>query len=115
MKDINKYKCPNCSGQLELISEINKYRCPYCDGVYDASIFDSPDYEPINKTHTTGSSNNNVVTFEKTGTRELERSGNIGVTTSQQMLESEIEVRKHDIYMIIYNDIDTILTNMKWG
>lgn len=79
------------------------------------SSYDSSDLEPVNKTHTTGDSNNNVVTVAKTGTRELERSGNIGVTTSQQMLESEFEVRKHDIYMIIYNDIDTILTNMKWG
>lgn len=43
--------------------------------------------------------------------RELKRSGNIGVTTSQQMIESEIELRKKNFYDIMYNDIDSILCN----
>lgn len=42
--------------------------------------------------------------------RELTRSGNIGVTTSQQMLQSEIELRKWLYYQNVFNDIDTILT-----
>ena len=42
-------------------------------------------------------------------TRELTRSGNIGVTTSQQMIQSEIELRKHNLLDIIYNDIDSLL------
>ena len=45
----------------------------------------------------------------ETGTEDLTRSGNIGVTTSQQMLESEFEVRKHDFYKLIYKDIDSII------
>ncbi len=48
-------------------------------------------------------------TTEQTGTETLERSGNIGVTTSQQMLESEFKVRQYDFYKMIYNDIDSIL------
>lgn len=48
-------------------------------------------------------------TKKNTGTETLTRSGNIGVTTSQQMLESELELRKYDFYQMIYNDIDTIL------
>ena len=48
-------------------------------------------------------------TEAETGTEDLERSGNIGVTTSQQMLQSEIEVRKYDFYKQIYEDIDSIL------
>lgn len=42
--------------------------------------------------------------------RELTRSGNIGVTTSQQMLQSEIELRKWLFYQSVFNDIDNILT-----
>lgn len=45
----------------------------------------------------------------ETGTRELERSGNIGVTTTQQMLEQEIEIKKHNFYDIVYEDIDNII------
>lgn len=41
--------------------------------------------------------------------RKLTRSGNIGVTTSQQMLQSEIELRQWDFYNMIMNDIDTIM------
>lgn len=37
-------------------------------------------------------------------------SGNIGVTTSQQMLEEELEVRKNVLFDIILNDIAEILT-----
>lgn len=48
-------------------------------------------------------------TESETGTETINRSGNIGVTTSQQMLESEFEVRKHDFYKMIYDDIDSIL------
>ena len=48
-------------------------------------------------------------TESETGTEDLERSGNIGVTTSQQMLESEIKLRQYDFYKGIYEDIDSIL------
>ena len=48
-------------------------------------------------------------TETETGTETIERSGNIGVTTSQQMLQSEFEVRKFDFYKMIYEDIDSIL------
>lgn len=45
--------------------------------------------------------------------RELTRSGNIGVTTSQQMIQSEIELRQdlNNFYNIIYDDVDSILCN----
>ena len=46
----------------------------------------------------------------ETGTRELTRHGNIGVTTSQQMLESEIELRnKNNFYKMVLNDVSSIL------
>lgn len=42
--------------------------------------------------------------------RELLRSGNIGVTTSQQLLQSEIELWKWQFYIQVFNDIDSVLT-----
>ena len=48
-------------------------------------------------------------TFTQSGSETLKRSGNIGVTTSQQMLESEIKLRKHNIIKMIYDDIDNVL------
>ena len=41
--------------------------------------------------------------------RELTRSGNIGVTTSAQLLEGELEVRKNIFIDIVMNDIDTMM------
>ena len=41
--------------------------------------------------------------------RILTRSGNIGVTTSQQMLQSEIDLRQWNFYNMIMNDIDDVM------
>lgn len=54
-------------------------------------------------TDTTGAKNKNEQE------EELTRSGNIGVTTSQQMIESEIKLRRANIIDIIFNDMDKIL------
>lgn len=66
------------------------------------------------ETHTYGAGEDNEETnsTEKTntGTETLTRHGNIGVTTSQQMLQSEIELRSYDLVKSIFNDIDKILT-----
>jgi hypothetical protein len=40
-----------------------------------------------------------------------ERSGNIGVTTTQKMLMEELELRKYDLITRIFDDIDKIITN----
>lgn len=48
--------------------------------------------------------------FTVQNARELTRSGNIGVTTSQQMAQSEIELRKWLYYESVFNDIDNVLT-----
>lgn len=42
-------------------------------------------------------------------TRGLTRSGNIGVTTSQQMLQSELELRSYRFFEQVYKDIDSIV------
>lgn len=41
--------------------------------------------------------------------RELIRKGNIGVTTSQRMIESEIELWQWNFYKQVFEDIDSIL------
>lgn len=40
--------------------------------------------------------------------RELRRTGNIGVTTSQQMLESELKLRTWNFFYSVFDDIDSI-------
>lgn len=52
---------------------------------------------------------NSSSTTTLTGTDTLTRKGNIGVTTTQQMITQELELRKNDFYRIIYSDIDSIL------
>ena len=65
----------------------------------------SSDGVPSEKSGTTteGEAENNYDTHE--------RSGNIGVTTTQKLIEEELELRKHNFYDMIMNDIDTSLCN----
>lgn len=64
--------------------------------------------ESHNSTDTVSDTGHDVET--ETGTRGLTRHGNIGVTTSQQMLESEIELRnKNNFYKMVLNDVSSIL------
>lgn len=64
--------------------------------------------------HTTGDKAKNYSEESKSGFDQLERSGNIGVTTSQQMLEQEINIRKHQFFDIVFADVDRILTINYW-
>lgn len=50
-------------------------------------------------------------TEQQTGKRTLTRSGNIGVTTSQQMLESERKLWLWSLVDQVYGDVDEILTS----
>ena len=47
--------------------------------------------------------------LKHTGYDELERSGNIGVTTSQQMLQSEIDLRQYNFIMQVFRDITDLI------
>ena len=75
--------------------------------------------EAVPSTETNGESDSSTTKLntengsktELRGTDELERNGNIGVTTSQQMLESEMLLRtKWKMYEIIYKDIANEIT-----
>ena len=73
--------------------------------------FNSQDPVPtshnVNKITGSGDKNKTDETIDHTGTRTLTRSGNIGVTTSQQMLESEVKLRAlYNMIDILFNDID---------
>ena len=48
--------------------------------------------------------------LEKKGTETTDTTGNIGVTTSQQMLESEIALWKWNFLESIFNNLDSVLT-----
>lgn len=64
-------------------------------------------YNNIADTDTRKDTYNNI---KDTGSHSLTRSGNIGVTTTQQMAESELEYRKHLFFEMVFSDIDHILT-----
>lgn len=58
----------------------------------------------------TGSGDNHTTGLKAGNEEVLTRHGNIGVTTSQQMLESEIVLReKHNLIDMIFKDIDSVL------
>ena len=77
---------------------VNKYSGFNSDEMSDVSESDTEGSIDTTKTTTGGKVNN-----------ELTRRGNIGVTTSQQMIESEYNLRKKNLLNLIYHDIDTIL------
>lgn len=64
-------------------------------------------YNHIKDEDTRKDTYNNI---KDTGSHNLTRSGNIGVTTTQQMAESEIEYRRHLYFDMVFTDIDKLLT-----
>lgn len=65
----------------------------------DVSAFDSSGYSPSTKDTTSGNdTNNSNGTSGNTNVREGSRTGNIGVTTSQQMLQSEYDIAAWNVY-----------------
>lgn len=91
----------------------------------DVNAFNTSAFVPASKnvasgsTQTTGDHTKNYATdtqvgYEEetqTGKRDLTRHGNIGVTTSQQMLMSELELRRnHYFRKILFESADSVLT-----
>ena len=72
--------------------------------------FNSSSLVPQSETESSGAKLDNEETNKESGTRTLTRHGNIGVTTSQQMLQSEIDLRSNFQFVKhIYGDVDSIL------
>ena len=53
---------------------------------------------------------NSTIKETDSESHSLHRHGNIGVTTSQQMIESEIVLRQKNFFDIVFSDIDRLLT-----
>lgn len=67
--------------------------------------FNSVEASPLSQS-TSSTQTNALLNDNK---RELTRKGNIGVTTSQQMIESELKLREYNFIETIYDDIDEVL------
>ena len=70
--------------------------------------FNSPITLPV-ATETEGEGETSGTQEFNNSARELTRKGNIGVTTTAQMLTQEFELRKRTLLDKIYNDIDSVL------
>lgn len=112
--DMEEIRTPNLTENVtrKQATDVNVHQSTE-SGIYG---FNSTESQPTatgdGDTHTTGIKNNNETEDVKsnTGTESLTRHGNIGVTTSQQMLESEIVLReKHNFVEMIFRDIDSVL------
>lgn len=68
------------------------------------------DDSTINETGETKEVRDRTNMNNSTEDRTLTRHGNIGVTTSQQMLQSEIELWQWTFFNDVFKDIDTMLT-----
>ena len=62
---------------------------------------DTPVGDTVTSSDTTGSKDNNY--------KDLHKYGNVGVTSSQDLIRQEIELRKNFILDFIFNDIDKLL------
>lgn len=100
-------------------------------GSGDSDVYGFNSVTAVNDSKTSTSTTNGTTTTDSTtrtdnlsesqsgsGTveRSLTRKGNIGVTTSQQMIQSEIDLWKWKFfYDIVFPDLDEILTTMSYS
>lgn len=72
--------------------------------------FNSPTPTPQTESETSGEKLDNEETEKNTGTKTLTRHGNIGVTTNQQMITQEVDLRNNANFVnILFDDVDSIL------
>lgn len=88
----------------------------------EVSAFNSSTYQDAAKTTGTGgntrtynnltdaNTHGHIIDNDDDERNHLTRSGNIGVTTSQQMIQSDIDLWKWNFFYEIFNDIDNIFT-----
>ena len=74
------------------------------------SAFNSSTYQPGSQDVTTTNQYVNTNSYDKNNEVTERTSGNIGVTTSQQMLESELNLRKYNFIKEMFNDINDFIT-----
>lgn len=108
----NSSTAANDSTSTTTVNQTVKHETGYGKSVnHDVSETHSTEYGKTDtETLNLSKSTTDQETTSGSTTRNLTRHGNIGVTTSQQMIESEIELRRHNYFDIIFKDIDNILT-----
>ena len=100
--DLEDHRVTKLDQDLTNESDLNDYGFNSNDPV--------PVSHNVNTIKGSGDKNKTDETINRKGTRTLTRSGNIGVTTSQQMVESEIKLRAlYNMIEIIFNDVDKVL------
>ena len=70
--------------------------------------FNSNNYTPVDEVVATGTGNSTEINVNK-HERTLKRSGNIGVTTSQQMIESERQLWMYDYFKGVYENVVNVI------
>lgn len=84
--------------------------------IADTTTYNSNEGHTLDNTDTVNYNSNQDVTIDITNTNNGEhhntttRQGNIGVTTTQQMITEEIQLRKEMFYELVFSDIDRYLT-----
>lgn len=77
----------------------------------NVSAFNSSTLQPNAEVDSSGTAANNYSKTDYNSKVKTTRYGNIGVTTSQQMIESEIELRKQNFLELIFNDVDNVFVS----
>lgn len=81
------------------------------DNVYgfnSSSAVPASEGDSSSTTEGKGEDNETKSVEKETGTRTLTRAGNIGVVSSQQMLESELNLRRFDFTEMVYDCLDSV-------
>lgn len=78
----------------------------------DKTVVSTDPEDNVRTTVNEGDSDHNKTNSKTTykGKEETERHGNIGVTTTQQMITQELELRKYIYFKEIFEDVDKVLT-----
>ena len=104
---------PNISQKHKASDDFARVTQTSSDASQDVYGFNSNSAIPQGESETSATGRETQTGYTEdteTGTRQLTRSGNIGVTTSQQMAQSEIELWQWNFFEEVFKDVDTVLT-----
>lgn len=116
--DMSETETPNITRTTH--GEINSKSTTTSEGNSDVYGFNSSNPTPQSKSDSSITNeakkgdNYSDGTETETGTRTTTRHGNIGVTTSQQMLQSELDLRKFDFLEHVYKCFEDVMFSKVW-
>lgn len=111
--DMRETELPNLTDETTINTKTNLVNNQKSK-IYGFNTESDPVGDNETEVMTTGDKDKNETTSKTTrkGSRTLMREGNIGVTTSQQMLQSELDLRRFDYWKSVFADIDRLLCFM---